>query len=268
MNFLTVLMTLAGIAVGAVVAVLVYAWLLRQKAADRLRVPHVWPLGPRGLVTTDELLVWKWLRNTFPDQQVLVKVAVLRFTTPLEKTQKKEKDREQVEKWMELLNNVYTTFTVTNADGKVLGCVDVQGKRAVSRASRELKENLLSDCGIAYTSVRSSQLPTASAMRAAFLGEVPVELVQEPAETRGGDSGFHADIKSFTKQRIQAAKDAALKELNKEASEEAAHAARTASIGFGADGTGLKPAGKPDRFSTSWDDSFIQSADTRPGKLE
>lgn len=269
MNLISWLMALLGVAVGAVAGVLLYARWLRQKDSEKLRIPHKWPLAARGVVTNDEYEVWKWLRSTFHDHAVMVKLPVLRFTIPLEKEKDKEKNKEKNARLLELLNGVYTTFTVCSLDGKVVGCVDLRGKRDVSRASRQLKETLLSDCGIAYTTVRASKPPTASAMRAAFLGEIPEELVQEDQETRGGDSTFHADLESFTKQRVQAAKDAALKELNKETQQEAAQAAATRNIGFSSDGSsGIRGADTDDRFAAQWEDSFIQPADTRPAKLQ
>ncbi|MEP6770401.1 MAG: DUF2726 domain-containing protein [Polaromonas sp.] len=268
MNLISWLMTLVGVAVGALAGVLLYAAWLRKEAGANLRIPHKWPLRARGVVTNDEYEVWKWLRSTFHDHAVMVKLPVLRFTIPLEKGKEKDKDKEKNERLLELLNGVYTTFTVCTLDGKVVGCVDLRGKREVSRATRELKETLLSDCGIAYTSVKASRPPTASAMRAAFLGEMPEELVQEAQETRGGDSSFHADLDAFTKQRVKAAKDAALKELNKDNQPEASRAAATRNVGFNPDGTGGIRVEKNDRFATQWEDSFIQPADTRPAKLE
>lgn len=107
--------------------------------------PEQWPLKARGLVTTGEVEVWNWLRTTFPDHHVLIKVPVLRFTTPM------ERDRKQREKWLTRLSAVYTTFAVCSADGTVLGCVDVPGKRGLDQRRRELKEALLADCHIAYT---------------------------------------------------------------------------------------------------------------------
>ena len=166
-------------------------------------------------MTSNEYCVLKWLRNIFHDHAVMVKIPVLRFTVPLDK----EKDQATDARWLELLTGVYTTFTVCTAKGKVVGCVDVAGKRGLSQANRELKETLLSDCGIAYTIVRGNQLPAGSAMRAAFLGEMPPEQLSEDMETRGGSSSFHADLDAFSQQRMKATKEAALKELNKDSLE-------------------------------------------------
>ena len=140
MNLISWLMALLGIAVGAVGGVLLYARWLRQKDSEKLRIPHKWPLAVRGMVTNDEHEVWKWLRNTFHDHAVMVKLPVLRFTIPVEKDKDKEKNKEKNARLLELLNGVYTTFTICTLDGKVVGCVDLRGTRDVSRASRQLKE--------------------------------------------------------------------------------------------------------------------------------
>ena len=265
MNLTTWLMTVLGVAAGGLLGALLHAWWLRRNASARLRLPAKWPLGARGLVTTSEHEVWKWLRSTFHDHVVMVKIPVQRFTIPLDRGH----GQAHSERWRELLNGVYTTFTVCTTDGKVVGCVDVPGKRGLSQDNFEFKETLLSDCGIPYTVVRGAQLPTGSAMRTAFLGEAPVELVQEVQETFGGDSSFHAELAAFTTQRVKAAKEAALKELNRDA-QQATQPAENRNVGFNPEGTGSIRAasGKPDRFAVQWEDSFIQAADTRPARLE
>ncbi len=264
MNLLTWLMALVGLLVGGVAGAFAYAAWMRSEASARLRVPRKWPLGARGVVTMDEHEALEWLRDIFKDHLVMVKIPVLRFTIPLER----DKGKTESERWLELLNGVYTTFTVCTTDGKVMGCVDVIGKRGQSKASRELKESLLSDCGIAYTTVRVNRLPHGSAMRAAFLGEMPVEIAQEAEETRGGDSSFHADLDAFTRQRMKATKDAALKELNKDA-QKGASAPAQQSVGFNSYGTGgIQSGDSEDRFAVQWEDSFIQPPETRPAKLE
>lgn len=275
MNLTTWLMTLLGILAGVLAGALLHAWWLRRKSAIRLRPPAKWPLKARGLVTTDENEVWHWLRTTFAEHVVMAKVPVLRFTIPLELQADKEKNKAERERLLEMLDGVYPTFTVATLDGKVVGCVEVPGKRGFSPASQALKEALLSDCGIPFTTIRASRLPAASAIRAAFLGELAVEneqeteiLGQEALKPPGGDSRFQAELNAFTQQRINAAKDAALKELNRDTGAIAA-SAKAASVGFNAEGTGtIRTPEEAGRFAERWEDSFIQPLDTRPAKLE
>lgn len=264
MNLTTLLIAGLAAALGLLVGALLAAWWWRQQARKRLSLPAKLPLGPRGLVTTTEHEVWTWLRQTFHDHVVMVKLPVSRFTIP------REGEKEKSLQWLELLGSVYTTFTVCTTDGRVVGCVDVPGKRGLSTANRELKEDLLSDCGIAYTVVRGSRLPTGNAMRAAFLGEVLVDQIEEDKpDALDGDSGFRAELDAFTKQKVQARKEAALKELNKEA-RSALQPVQNRDVGFNPNGTGpIKGANKPgQRAEPTWEDSFIHPHDTRPAKLE
>lgn len=223
-----------------------------------MRLPSKWPLVSRVLMTNEEFEVLKWLRLTFHDHLVMAKLPVLRFTAPSSKDKNGGGAR-----WQDMLGGVYCSFTVCTPNGNVVGCVDVPGKRGLNKANRELKESLLSDCRIAYTVVRSLKLPKASAMRAAFLGELDAQDMAEAEVTRAGNSSFHADLDSFTKEKRQAAKAAALQEINQSEMVKPA----TSSAGFNPDGTGVFGSDKSGRFRQQWVDSFIQSDESRPAKL-
>jgi hypothetical protein len=253
-------MTFLGLVVGALLGVGLYARWMRQKASASLRVPSKWPLAPRVLITAEEQEVLDWLLSTFHDHLVMVKLPVLRFTAPTGRAKKGGTPA-----WQELLGGVYCSFTVCTSDGSVVGCVDVPGKRGLNKANRDLKESLLSDCRIAYTVVRSGHFPKVSAMRAAFLGELEAEDQLEHQPTRGGDSSFHADLDSFTRQRRLAAQEAALKVLN--ARDEPRPSAKSQPLGFNADGTGATGGEESRRFPRQWEDSFIPPDESRPAKL-
>lgn len=258
------LATALGAAAGAVLT----AWWWRKKIDKPLVLSGKLPLDARGLVTTEEHEVWGWLRQTFHDHVVMVKIPVSRFTLP-----RKDEQHNNLQ-WLDLLNSIYTTFAVCTTDGRVVGCIDVPGKRGLSMDKREQKEDLLSDCGIAYTVVRSSRLPTSNAMRAAFLGEVLIELVEEHTlATPVEDSAFQEELNAFTRERVKARKEAALKALNKDAhnGERDAHCNHHADSRL--NGTTpvkpAKPSKKPGRgIEQTWEDSFIYGPDTRPGELD
>ncbi len=260
MNTLTFLFLGLGLIAGAALGVGFYIWWLRREASAKMRLPSKWPLTSRVLMTNEEHEVFKWLQGAFHDHMVMVKLPVLRFTVPVSKDENGGGAR-----WQELLGGVYCTFTVCTSNGNVVGCVDVPGKRGLNKGNRQLKESLLSDCRVAYTVVRSVKLPQVSAMRAAFLGEMPLEDQVEAQATRGGDSSFHADLDSFTKEKRQAAKAAALSLLNNSDSGKVVPTLQPA--GFNPDGTGAFGAGKSGRFPNQWEDSFIQSDESRPAKL-
>lgn len=197
---------LAGMALGA----LLWSWWLRRpKDSDKLQLLARWPLRGRPIVNGNEQEVWRALMSIFPDHAVVVKIPILRFTKlhearDLNSSKRSAKaradDRLKSEQWLEMLDSLYATFTVCTLKGKVVGCVDVPGKLALTKANRELKEALLLDCGIAYTVVNAFNLPDASTMRELFLGELPVQTLEHQV-TRGGDSEFHADLAAFTLQQ-------------------------------------------------------------------
>ena len=257
MNLLSFVMVGLGLLVGATFGVVLYAWWVHQKAAASVHLPVKWPLASRAMITKEEHEVLRWLGATFHDHLVMVKLPVLRFTIPTGKEKNAAWPRLQ-----ELLNGVYCTFTVCTTNGNVVGCVDVPSKRGLSKASREMKESLLSDCHIPYTVVRSLNLPQGVAMRTAFLGELEIKDQYEHQPTRGGDSNFHTDLDSFTQQKKQVAKVAALNEINK--NEEGQVLPKSPSNGFSADGKAAFLTQKPKRFLVQWEDSRIQSEEGRP----
>lgn len=266
MNSLTWLWLVLGVAAGAGAGVLLDRVWLRHHAERKLRLPARWLLNARGLVTSEEMEVWKWLRAAFPDHAVLVKVPVMRFTVP----SKRDAAGSPEQDWHELLNGVYCSFTVSTLEGKVVGCVDVPGKRGLAKAQRDIKESLLLECGIGYTTVRSSSLPSASAMRTAFLGEVEVEVAaqREAEETRGGDSSFHAALHDFTSEKVRAAKAAAIQELKDKQAADTEHRGKNQPQGFNPDGSGsFRVRENPDPFALKWEDSFTLAGESRPAKL-
>ncbi len=209
MNEWTVIASGLSLLVGMALGALLWAWWLRRsKGSGKLHLPARWPLRARPIVNGNEQEVWRSLRDIFPDHAVVVKVPILRFTKLHETRNSNAKrsakaradDRLQSEQWLEMLDGLYSTFTVCTLQGKVVGCVDVPGKLALTQASRELKEALLLDCGIAYTVVNAFNLPDASTMRELFLGEIPAQTLEHQV-TRGGDSEFHADLTAFTLQQ-------------------------------------------------------------------
>jgi hypothetical protein len=123
------------------------------------------------------------------------------------------------------------------------------------------------ECGIGYTTVRSSSLPSASAMRTAFLGESEM-IEQEAEETRGGDSSFHAALTEFTSEKVRAAKAAAIQELKDKQALASDTRGKNANVGFNPDGTGsFMTREKPDRFAVQWEDSSTMPGESRPARL-
>ncbi len=141
-----------------------HVWSARQER-ERKRIPKHWSLSTRSITNSEEALVWHWLSRAFYDHHVMIKMPVTRFTLP--------QDRDQSMEWYRLLGGVYCTFTVCNADGLVVGCIDVPGRTDIPRSTRMLKHSLLTQCGLPYWVVRSGSLPTITEVRGEFLGETP-----------------------------------------------------------------------------------------------
>ena len=153
----------ASACVGMIAGVALCLWNIRRTAKKRKRIPRHWPLNPRGLVNTEERKVWLWLSRVFFDHHVMIKIPVTRFTIP--------EDQKTGLHWYNLLSGVYCTFTICSTDGTVVGCVDVPGVKGISRSNRQLKLTLLSQCGIGYRVVKSTNTPTVAEIRMEFLGE-------------------------------------------------------------------------------------------------
>jgi hypothetical protein len=146
------------------IAVALFVWRQRSKPAQRPQLPKEWPLFSRTLVSSKEHKVWTWLEKVMYDQHVMIKLPVTRFTIPAK--------QEEAEYWYGLLNRVYCTFTVCNADGRIMGCVDVPGVLGLSMSNQTLKFGLLAQCDIPYWVVEPDNLPHSSQIRTAFLGDL------------------------------------------------------------------------------------------------
>jgi hypothetical protein len=143
-----------------------HAWWRQKKELAKRRIPRKWPLSVRPMVNSRERRAWRWLVRAFLDHHVMIKLPVTRFTMP--------QVREQGQHWFQILSGVYCTFTVCNAEGSVIGCVDVPGPLGFSLSNQTLKHPLLSQCNIRYWVVDPDKLPSTTEIRAAFLGEQAV----------------------------------------------------------------------------------------------
>jgi hypothetical protein len=137
---------------------------LRGRAQNATRsIPQRWPLHARVLVNRDELRVWHWLNRTFDDHHVMLKMPVTRYTRPNASGNGRY--------LYELLRNTNCTFSVCAPDGHVVGCIDMPKSLEMRPSTRNLKENLLAQCGISYLVVHPQRLPSPDDMRNEILGE-------------------------------------------------------------------------------------------------
>ena len=174
-----------------------------QKQAEKpRRLPKQWPLNPRPLTNSAERRVWAFLRQTFPDHQVVPKLPLTRFTQP--------RNPEQGHEWFEMLSTAYCSFTICAGDGQVIGCVDVDGPRSLSRGNKHLKHTLLGQCGIGYWVMSSNTLPAAESLRTEFLGAGEAMMLShrtQPADLDAVRSHLHQALDKGREQRHLAGAD-------------------------------------------------------------
>ncbi len=152
--------------VGVFPMVMFFAWCwlqLRGTSGEKRRIPRHWPLHARGLMNREELQVWRWLTETFNDHHVMIKLPVTRFTRP--------NTSENGLYWYDLIRDTTCTFSVCSGVGHVVGCVDVPKTPGLSQKARNLKYNLLGECGISYMVLNPTSMPSPAEIRNEFLGE-------------------------------------------------------------------------------------------------
>lgn len=168
-----------------------WRWRARTAHSDRPggRIPIGWSLAPRAVVNREEAEVWHWLSRTFHDHHIMIKLPFTRFTRP--------DDQAEAETLHRVLRNAYCTFTVCRADGRVLGCVDVSGRRDIPKKVREIKHSVLARCGMPYRVVSSGNLPDAADIRTSFLGESSfIQVKDEPSHELQTLAEVHASLRS------------------------------------------------------------------------
>lgn len=170
------------------VGLLVEFWWVRARA--RRGIPRDLALTSRRMANSREWQAWRWLLGVFPDQHIMIKLPVTRFTLPRIGVNSRHV--------YELLSGVYCTFTVCAPDGRVVGCIDVPGPKGFPEANRQLKLMLLSQCGIAYWVIRNGKLPDPAELRADLLGELP--------QHSAGREKTRAELDA-AKQKLRAAVD-------------------------------------------------------------
>jgi len=234
----------AALALGAGLGAWAYAMHQRSKELAKRRIPRKWPLAVRALVNSREKLVWRWLMRAFLDHHVMVKLPVTRFTMP--------QVREEGPHWFQLLSGVYCTFTVCTPEGHVIGCVDVPGPQGLSLSNQTLKHTLLTQCNIRYWVVDPENLPNATTIRAAFLGEQAV--IKENLERVRTEAEF-----AQTRANLKAA-------LSRQ------RHAHPSDFGRLEGGAATDAPGHEEfdsHLSTGWrHDSFVAPLDSRAGELQ
>jgi hypothetical protein len=89
------------------------------------------------------------------------------------------------------IKGIYCTFTVCSSQGRVVGCIDVAGAKAIQVSRRNFKKKLLEKFGLAYTVLAVDELPSPEALRAVFLNEaMPLIPVLDVYDTSHSSLAF------------------------------------------------------------------------------
>ncbi len=149
--------------VGRVIAV-------RKKSARR----HA--LRRKPLVSKDELQVWNWLRDIFPEHHVMLKLPLTSFAEP--------NSLEGDAHWVALLGPVTFSCVVADGTGTVMGCVDVLKAGELLERKHAFKRELLGRAGIPYWAIENRVWPDAAAIREKFTVFIPhTDRKRRPAAT-------------------------------------------------------------------------------------
>jgi hypothetical protein len=155
---ITTLVSVLGVAAGSLGTI----WWTRHQAKKRRRIPKIWPLDERPIMNSGEQKVWRHLLQAFRGHHVMIKLPITRFTVP--------RAGQDPARLYGLLGDVYCTFTLCGHDGRVIGCIDVNGPQGISKGNRLLKLGLLFQCGITYRVINPNELPKAADLLKEFLG--------------------------------------------------------------------------------------------------
>jgi Protein of unknown function (DUF2726) len=165
-----------------VVAVLGFGWVYwiyrRGQARNQsiqTQIPSQWEIRLRPLYNEVDRSVWLWLKQVFPEHEVLVKVPVIRFLSGSSGDLKA----------MVQIKDIYCSFTLCTPKGRVLGCIDIPGAQGLKASRRDLKKKLFNSLGLPYAVFSAHDLPTQEALRALFLGETlpPPSMTSQFEET-------------------------------------------------------------------------------------
>ncbi|OYY61357.1 MAG: hypothetical protein B7Y51_10295 [Burkholderiales bacterium 28-67-8] len=150
------------------------AW-TRRSTPHAPALPKEWAVSARAVLTGDERSVYQLLRSAFPRHLIVPKLALVRFCKP--------NDVAKVRYWYALLGSSYVTFALCESDGRVLLAVDLDADRPRSRRSLQVRQSVLTACGIKHLWINAQKLPGISELRAAMPLGTPAGAAQTSRET-------------------------------------------------------------------------------------
>jgi hypothetical protein len=143
---------------------------LSHVVANRKKVARNHALRAKPLTSRDELQVWRWLEEVFPEHRILPKIPFTGFIEP--------NQRGGDAHWQALLSTVNFSCALADQKGTVLGCIDVLGRGEITDRKHAFKRELLGRAGIPYWIIESQRRPSAALLREKFLGAATSEAVK------------------------------------------------------------------------------------------
>jgi hypothetical protein len=139
-------------------------WVRSTRTRSTKPLPSEWALTSRSVFSAEERRVYRQLREALPHHVVLSKLPLVRFCQPT--------NTREVRYWYELLGASHVTFAICSANGRVLAAIDLDGERANSRRSQQIKQSVLDACRVRYLRCAADELPSVPELQA--LLPVPV----------------------------------------------------------------------------------------------
>ena len=165
-----------------------------RKQANETQFPDHFELRQRPLFSAVDRSVWIWLKQVFPEYEVLIKVPVVRFLSGT------SGDLETLVQ----IKDIYCSFTLCSPSGRVIGCIDVPGVKGLKASRRDFKKNFFEGIGLPYTVLGPHDLPTLESLRKFFLNEEwPQAQIQSEFEELPSSRGFDQSKQDGTRINAQ-----------------------------------------------------------------
>lgn len=179
-------MSLSWILASVSLALLLGAALLWLRFGGR-RAPKVlptrWLLSSRRVFGSQELRLYRRLREALPQHVLMSKLPLVRFSQP--------DDPGEVRYWYELLANQHVSFAICSESGRVQAAIDLEGLRPTSRRSLKIKEAVLAACKVRYLRVTPDALPSVAELQALVPGAESLSQPIKPLKPRVSEAGEH-----------------------------------------------------------------------------
>jgi Protein of unknown function (DUF2726) len=161
----------------------------KNKRNER-NMPDVWPLARRPVLNARERHVYALMKQAFPQQQVLVKLPLTRFT--------QLRETKNAAFWYELLTPLTVTFTLCDGNTQVFAVVDLLNEDRAGSSATKLKRRALAAAQVRYVRLNMTEVPSVRMLRDLLLSDkeqrdsawrVSSEAPSSGASSAGAQSG-------------------------------------------------------------------------------